>query len=708
MKKTLLFALMLIFSSAYVFTSCTDKIAYEELEVVFNGGEQSAYIANDVTTYPLSMISSEPWTLEVAGVAGVVVSETSGVAGNFDLTVTLPKNETADDRTAEISVLVEGFKRTFKLTQRRARAVVMTPNEEQKVTYKKQTLKVELSQNLSDLSVQYVDNINAEKPKAISWIALDEFKDVKTKGMTKHTATFEIAANSGAARTGYIVFFDGENDLGYAKDYKNYIKVSQAKGDDLRVLTPDYAFDHNAGEVEFVMETNYKYKVVIAKEDNWISQVLPVETKAVVADTMKFQVAAFTEGKEDIRTGKINIKNETTGEDNFITVKQGKEGVLVANIPAGLSFSDVFMGNYWSAKYDKIVLTGTLADDDFSEIKRYANEGASIDLSGLKNTVLPKDAFSQMNLSDVVLPAKLAEIGEVAFYRTIIQDSLLQIPATVTKIGKYSFFGLNMSGVTLPKDYKGFVVNFKDIPERAFAAFKLTDNAPIILGEKVVNIGKEAFRQNMSIKDTLTITDKYVLGEGAFQNTAITFIKLHKDVKVLPKYVFSYTNNLEGAIDLSNVTTISEGAFYGAAYNSEKGVSFKLGKDLTTIEKLAFAWAKLSPKANLEFGDKVATIGEAAYLGIDFDGVTVTFGTGIKSVEKRAFNNAKNLKVVCKAAAVPAFAYDLVTKEFAFPTDAKQASITVLKSSEKAYKENAAITKYFKEVNTVEKFETEE
>ena len=198
------------------------------------------------------------------------------------------------------------------------------------------------------------------------------------------------------------------------------------------------------------------------------------------------------------------------------------------------------------------------------------------------------------NLTQVTITATGITGIETSAFSGTTSLTTIEIPASVTTIGKGAFTGSGISTFTVAKDNNSFK----------------TDNS----GKALLTFdGKTLVAFAPSATGSYTIPDGVVtIDSTSFQGTAITSLVI-----------------------LSSVKTIGESAFYGSALTS-----IVIGEAVETIEEAAFMRSALT---SIVIPSSVTSIGEAAFA---WSGAltTVTFeGTTAPTIGEGIFVNCNNL-----------------------------------------------------------------
>ena len=137
----------------------------------------------------------------------------------------------------------------------------------------------------------------------------------------------------------------------------------------------------------------------------------------------------------------------------------------------------------------------------------------------------------------------------------------IELPSTVTEIGKYAFNGGSSLGY-----------NFENLKE-------------ISIPDSVTTIGYYAFAYCDSLKDITIPNNVTNIGGGAFSNcTGLTKITIPNNVTNIGEWAFSYCTGLTKITIPNNVTYIGEDAFS----NCTGLTKITIPNSVTTIEKSAF------------------------------------------------------------------------------------------------------------------------
>ena len=255
----------------------------------------------------------------------------------------------------------------------------------------------------------------------------------------------------------------------------------------------------------------------------------------------------------------------------------------------------------------------------------------SVVFEGTADVVLGKSAFANCStLATVTLPSGLTNISEKAFYLTAL--AAIEIPETVTSIGAYAFAKTDIATLTIP-------ASVATIAEGAFSG--------------CANLTTVTFAEGGSSNLQLGTTDNTV---GVFEaSTAITTVVLPKRIEIIGSRAFF--NSIVTAMTIpadASLKSIGDYAFYHNQFDT-----IALPEGLTYIGSHAFEHCQLTA---INIPTTVTEIGECAFLSCGML-TNVTFaegGTAGLKLSKELFKDCTKLTTVTLPARLDQ-AYEVMT-----------------------------------------------
>lgn len=288
----------------------------------------------------------------------------------------------------------------------------------------------------------------------------------------------------------------------------------------------------------------------------------------------------------------------------------------------------------WATAENSLVSVGYGA---FSYCERLDNVQFA---NGLKT--IEKHAFlgcssldNNPNNPDALVPATVTRIGEYAFYGTALWESY-QITDSVVYAGRW------VVGYRSGEMYQS-IVELRDntVGIADYAFYDCTELQNLIGLNKASVIGKGAFAGCTNLSAASLNINLTEIRDFTFYNCESIFsVTLPTMLRSVGQYSFY---NCNGFVELNfldtNVTEIGDGAFRGCS--RVKKITF--GGNLERIGDYAFYGCTTLPA--IELPDSVVTVGERAFgscSGLE----TLDLGAGLTEIGDYAFENCTALKVV--------------------------------------------------------------
>lgn len=360
--------------------------------------------------------------------------------------------------------------------------------------------------------------------------------------------------------------------------------------------------------------------VDIPGEYSWIKNV-----SEEGADSLLFSIDA--NGTGDYRKGFVNVKGQY-GSACTISVYQGVGDSLYiyADTPGMLR---TLVGKERLETTRGLKLSGTLGQDDYDAMKYSMSRLVSIDMEEVENTSIPARAFYGKSVFNrVVLPSKLEEIGDKAFYDCGFRGEL-KLPETVTRIGISAFESCNnITGVLrLP-------AGLQEVGESAFA-YCTGLRGDLILPDGLKVINRRAFYCNYFDGKLVLPASCVEIGESAFAGceSLTGNVVIPDGVRKIGKEAFNYCKKISGVTLSAALEEIGESAFY---YCIKLTGDLVVPSHVRIIGDRAFASCAFTGTLTLPSG--LETIGTEAFLACSFTG-GLNLPSTLARIGKRAFSS---------------------------------------------------------------------
>ena len=210
------------------------------LVIPTEGGDvQIAFDANVEWTAALKEATAADWC---------TITPSTGAAGSTSLKVIALENTTNDNRVVTVVITAQTAKKEVKVTQLQKDALVLSGEK---------TFEVAADGGQVKFAVNH--NIAVEAKADVDWIS-----QAGTRAMQTSEFTFDVAANTGAARTAKITVTAG--------DLKDVITVNQAAWVPVFEVSPaeDQWIAVEGGAVSITVNANVEYTVT-TDENNWLT-----------------------------------------------------------------------------------------------------------------------------------------------------------------------------------------------------------------------------------------------------------------------------------------------------------------------------------------------------------------------------------------------------------------------------------------------------
>ena len=277
------------------------------------------------------------------------------------------------------------------------------------------------------------------------------------------------------------------------------------------------------------------------------------------------------------------------------------------------------------------VLTLSVSDGFGANIvsNTYSNGKGVIKFDGPVTAIGP-NIFQGKNLSSIILPDTITEIGENAFsecsnlYKILLPDNLNSIGA--------SAFSSNdqLLEINIPDNVTAI---YED-------AFRGSYNIQTIdLPQNLTYIGERAFMgcESADITDYELPSGLTYIGNSAFESTAITRASIPTSIGHIGSWAFAECKNLKEIYFPNNITEIPYGIFSGCSSLE----SFEISSNVTIIQDSAFEGCSSLSEINIPSG--ITILGSYAFSGCGIENVSIPEGLKLKYSEEGLFKDCKKL-----------------------------------------------------------------
>lgn len=286
------------------------------------------------------------------------------------------------------------------------------------------------------------------------------------------------------------------------------------------------------------------------------------------------------------------------------------------------------IGNYW--KPIKIYHNN-------EEVKKVVIPNGQTELtsqfgySSINEVILPdsltsigNESFIGTSIKSITLPKNLTYIGNYAF-DTCKGLTSIEIPDTVTHTGSNVFYDcVNLESVSMPK-------GLTTISSYLFAGCTKLKN--FSLGEAVNKIGNYAFDDCTSMGNVdMDLKNVTTIYEGAFYNTSLKSVNITSNTTEIGSLAFKYCSG-ELTIDNNIISNGNTRAFREAHFSK-----ISIGDTPTSIGASVFNGCQFLK--TVEIGENVTVIDTDAFNGAPITNLTIS-STHLDKIGHNAFNGSK-------------------------------------------------------------------
>lgn len=252
-------------------------------------------LSADGSSGSITFTANRDWRVSSSD-SWVTVSPSSGAASDGPVTVNVRcnANTTYEDRTATVTVTMEGLTQTVTVRQPANLGIVLP------------TQAFDLQSGAKNIDVTVQANVDYTVEVSANWI-----KQTGTKALTSKTLSFSIEENKTYdAREGKITIKPKQAGV-----VEQVISVKQAQKEALNVEKTSYEMPYGGGEIEIKVEASVGFDVT--PNVDWLHY---VSTKALTNSTVLIKVDENETYSS--REGKIEIAQQNGSLKHTITVQQ--------------------------------------------------------------------------------------------------------------------------------------------------------------------------------------------------------------------------------------------------------------------------------------------------------------------------------------------------------------------------------------------------
>lgn len=590
-----------------------NAIAYSAEQVTYRKDEESQLVlssseivtSQDSGTFEIVVQANIDFTVQNPDVDWIHPVGTKA-AESHTLTYLVDKNETYEDRYAEIKIIAASIGKTETVSVKQV--------QKDAIVVAKDSYTVDASGG----TVQFTVNHNVEYDTSIR---VDWIKLVDTKAMTSDELSFSVEPNSSLDnREGQIVFTSKDGAI------TQHVAIYQAQTNSIVVSETEKVIGPDGGSFDIVVNANIEYSVTDPDVD-WIRL---IETKSTTSKTFVYSVSAYD--GYGYRTGHIVISAQS-GE-NVVTITQTGSNTI--------AFADARVKSILVAEYDAN-RDGEISYEEAASVTSFLKQPVGFRESVFKDSDIQsfdefqyftgitdtERAFSGCsNLSAVTLPGSVTNVGDETFANCSSLNSVI-IPRGVSHIGNSAFYGCRaMQEVQIPE-------TVTSIGNAAFYGCQAMRE--IQLPESVSSIGNSAFYLCSSLVSVAIPLGVASINRDTFcQCENLVSVAIPESVTKIDSLAFNFCTNLASIAIPNSVTSIGSGAFASCSSLS----SVIIPESVTRIARATFQYC--SGLSSITIPESVTSIGKQAFQYCS--GLTsITIPERVTSIEAELFSDCSSL-----------------------------------------------------------------
>lgn len=257
----------------------------------------------------LTFTSTDEWTIDVPSTASQWLSldQTSGIAGDAVVEVTLQPNNSYDEYNASLTISSVSDKKTVVVVLKQTDALLLSSS------------KVEIEDTGGDFEITVKANVDVryEVPAQYqSWLHVVEGSD--SRGLAESVYRFHADANNNdGQREAVITFYGGA----FAEDVHVYQYGMKAivLSEQTKYIGPD------GGRIAVEIRSNIEFSYSVDEGSEWLHH---DDSRAMSSHTVYFRADSY-DGTEDDRTARVTFSSDDGTISAELTVVQRCKGAIV-------------------------------------------------------------------------------------------------------------------------------------------------------------------------------------------------------------------------------------------------------------------------------------------------------------------------------------------------------------------------------------------
>jgi len=310
MKSKLMCFLMVLMT--VLFSSCSSDDSPTIPSITVPEGAENYFVKSvnfdtSAAEKTITFTTNMDWKIKVPqNVDWCNVSPASGKAGTQNVKISVPSNNTYDDRMASLFVSVgDSTMRVVIVNQKQLDALTLT------------TDKFEVPQEGGDIDVEVKANVDftySIPEEFKSWVHVAPSRG-GTRAFTSHHLTFTVDASEEYEKREAKIIIKGNNK-------EEVINIYQGGGGLLTLTPNEIVVGKEGGTAEIVVNSNFDFDIEMPNVD-WLQKVDASMTRAISSHVVKFNVAENKGFEERSAIVRIYDKNSDLSENVKITQEKG-------------------------------------------------------------------------------------------------------------------------------------------------------------------------------------------------------------------------------------------------------------------------------------------------------------------------------------------------------------------------------------------------